>query len=109
MPETDYIVVLVTAPVDKGPDIARHVVDARLAACANIVPEVRSIYRWQGRIEDDRECLLVMKTERSAFDALAAAIRSVHPYSVPEIIAVPITAGSSSYLDWIAAVRRGEH
>jgi len=105
----EVVVVFVTAPLDRGPDIARHVVEGRFAACVNIVPEVRSIYRWQGKIEDDRECLLIMKTERSAFPALAEAVRSVHPYTVPEIIALPVAEGSAPYLEWIHSVLAGNH
>lgn len=96
---------LCTAPsADVGAQLARGLVEAELAACVNIVPEVRSIYRWQGETHDDAEQLLVIKTRASRFEQLAQWIRSHHPYSEPEIIALPITAGSPSYLAWVAAM-----
>ncbi len=101
---TDAIVVLVTAP---GPDeaarIARAVVEERLAACGNVVPGVRSIYRWQGKIADDSEALLLLKTTRARLEALRARVLALHPYDVPEVLALPVEAGSAAYLAWIAA------
>ncbi len=101
MTADNVIVVLVTAPPDRAAAIASHLVENRLVACVNIVPAVRSIYRWQGKIEDDSECLLVMKTVRERFDELRTAVRQVHPYTVPEIIALPVVDGFDGYLTWV--------
>ena len=100
---TDAIVVLVTAPsADAAAGIARAVVEERLAACGNVLPGVRSIYRWEGKLQDEPEVLLVLKTQRRHFPALRERILALHPYEVPEVIALPVEAGSAAYLDWIA-------
>lgn len=83
--------------------IALAVVEAKLAACVNILPRVQSIYRWQGAVESAAEVPLLIKTTAAAYPALEAAIRESHPYDVPEIIALPITAGLPAYLNWLAA------
>lgn len=83
--------------------IALAVVEAKLAACVNILPRVQSIYRWQGAVESAVEVPLLIKTTAAAYPALEAAIRESHPYDVPEIIALPITAGLPAYLNWLAA------
>ena len=83
--------------------IALAVVEAKLAACVNILPRVQSIYRWQGVVESAVEVPLLIKTTAAAYPALEAAIRESHPYDVPEIIALPITAGLPAYLNWLAA------
>ncbi len=99
---TDAMVVLVTCgSEDEALKIARALVDERLAACANLVSPIRSIYRWEGKICDEREWLLIIKTQRGKYQKLDERVRSLHSYSVPEIIAIPITEGSSSYLRWI--------
>ncbi len=86
--------------------IALAVVEAKLAACVNILPRVQSIYRWQGAVESAAEVPLLIKTTAAAYPALEAAIRESHPYDVPEIIALPITAGLPAYLNWLAADTR---
>ncbi len=86
--------------------IALAVVEAKLAACVNILPRVQSIYRWQGAVESAAEVPLLIKTTAAAYPALEAAIRESHPYDVPEIIALPITAGLPAYLNWLAAETR---
>ncbi|MBF1163600.1 divalent-cation tolerance protein CutA [Dechloromonas agitata] len=86
--------------------IALAVVEAKLAACVNILPRVQSIYRWQGVVESAAEVPLLIKTTAAAYPALEAAIRESHPYDVPEIIALPITAGLPAYLNWLAAETR---
>ena len=96
-----HIVVLVTCPPDGAAELARAVVSDQLAACANILSGVRSIYRWKGEICDDEEALLVIKTRASLFERLRARMATLHPYDVPEIIALPLTAGHAPYLDWI--------
>lgn len=104
---TDALVVLVTAPAaDDAARIARTLVEERLAACGNVVPGLRSIYRWQGAVQEDVEALLVLKTTRDRFEALRARVVALHPYEVPEVIALPVEAGSAPYLAWIASETR---
>ena len=100
----EVIVVLCTVPDDAvAEQLARGLVEAKLAACVNIVPGVRSIYEWQGKLEDDSERLLVIKSQRSRFEALESWVIEHHPYDVPEVIALDVTAGSKPYLDWVLA------
>ncbi len=100
---TDAIVVLVTTPSpERATEIARALVEERLAACGNVVPGLRSIYRWEGTVQDEEEALLVLKTTRARFDALRDRVLALHPYEVPEVIALPVEAGSARYLAWIA-------
>jgi periplasmic divalent cation tolerance protein len=102
MSASGRIVVLVTAPgAEAASRIGRVLVDEGLCACANVVGPVRSIYRWQGAIHDEAEALLLIKTRAELFDRVAARIRELHSYDVPEVIALPITAGSEPYLRWI--------
>jgi periplasmic divalent cation tolerance protein len=96
--------VLITAPdADSGATLARVLVDERLAACVNLVPGVRSIYRWEGSVEEGAEVLMVVKTRAARCKALAARVNDLHPYDVPEVLEVPIGGGSSAYLDWVRA------
>jgi periplasmic divalent cation tolerance protein len=98
---TDKIVVLSTcASPEDAARIARSLVEKKLAACVNVMPAVRSFYRWQGAIEDDQESLLVIKSSRGLFDQLRVEIEKLHSYEVPEVIAVPIVDGSEGYLEW---------
>jgi periplasmic divalent cation tolerance protein len=101
---TDKLVVLVTCSSAKEAErIARNLVDSRLAACGNILRSpVRSIYRWKEKIESATEVLLIIKTSRRRLAKLQATIKRLHSYEVPEIIALPIAAGSQSYLSWLA-------
>jgi len=99
---SSYGVVLVTATSKEEADaIASSLVEARMAACVSITP-VRSIYTWDGKVNHDQEWQLVIKTDLSQFDQLAAKIQELHSYEVPEIIALPIIAGSEAYLQWIS-------
>ncbi|MGH6876234.1 MAG: divalent-cation tolerance protein CutA [Rhizomicrobium sp.] len=100
---TDKIIVLVTSGSQKeARQIARSLVEAKLAACVNISQApIESIYRWKGKVETAREFLLVIKTSRKRFAALETEVRRLHSYDVPEIIALPIQQGSRSYLAWI--------
>ena len=98
---TDYIVVYVTAPEDEAVNLAKTLVDERLVACVNIVPGLRSIYWWQGKVEDEPEVLCIMKTRGNLFESLRDRVRELHSYEVEEIIALPILAGNLPYLDWI--------
>ncbi|MBI5195259.1 MAG: divalent-cation tolerance protein CutA [Nitrospirae bacterium] len=96
------IVIFITAPNEEAAvKIARALVEARLAACVNIVKSVRSIYRWEDKIEDDAEALMIAKTQKDLFNALAKKVKELHSYSVPEIIALPIVEGSEEYLKWL--------
>lgn len=99
----DVRVAYVTAPQDKAAEIARELVDRRLCACINIISEVRSIYRWEGAVEDDPEALLIIKTTASVFEALRQAVVELHPYDVPEVVSVPVVAGHAPYLEWVRA------
>lgn len=97
------LVVLCTCPDEQvALQVANAVVEQRLAACVNRVPGIESIYHWEGRVERDREELLVIKTTRERYGALEACILEVHPYDTPEVIAMPIERGARSYLEWIA-------
>jgi len=108
MAVTDALVVLVTAPdPEKAAEIARVLVEERLAACGNVLSGLRSIYRWEGNVQDEREALLLLKTTRARFEALRARVLALHPYQVPEVIALPVEAGSAPYLAWIAAETAG--
>ena len=97
-----HFVVYITVPSrEVGQEIATVLVEGKLAACVNIIPGITSIYGWQGEIEQDEELLLVAKTRADLFDRLATAVKRIHPYEVPEVIALPIVAGSNEYLAWI--------
>lgn len=98
---TDYIVVMVTAPEQEAPALARTLVEERLVACVNVIPGLRSFYWWEGKVEDEPEVLCVMKTRQALFDALRERVQELHSYEVPEVIAVPISAGNQPYLEWI--------
>lgn len=99
----DSVVCLVTTPPDQADPIAEALVARELVACVNIVASVRSVYRWQGAVEHDDEALLVLKTTRAAIPALDAALGELHPYDTFELVALDVTGGSASYLDWIGA------
>lgn len=97
-----HIVVLITvSSPDEGEKIAKALVEKRIAACVNIIPGLRSIYHWQGKVRDDQELLLMAKTSESLFERLQQEIKTLHSYSVPEIIALPVVKGSEAYLNWI--------
>ena len=97
-------VVLVTAPdPEVGAQLARRLVEEGLAACVNLVPGVRSIYRWQGALQEDAEILLIAKTRAALLDALVARVRALHPYELPEVVALAVAGGSAPYLDWVRA------
>jgi len=99
---SDPIVVLVTCgSEEEALKIANALVEAHLAACVNLVAPIRSIYRWEGKIWDEKEWLLVIKTQKDRFEELEKKVKTLHSYSVPEIISLPITEGSSAYLKWI--------
>lgn len=99
---TEQLIVLNTCPAaDSARRIAATLVERQLAACVTIINGVESVYEWQGKIESDTECLLVIKCSRDAYTALEQVLQALHPYELPEIVAVPIKAGLPAYLDWI--------
>ncbi len=98
----DNIVVFVSTSTDEeAAQICRAIVKEGLVACANIVPHVRSIYRWKGEICDEGEVLMILKTRREKYKALEKRVQELHSYDVPEVIAIPIVEGSAAYLSWI--------
>ncbi len=98
----EFIVVYVTVSSrEEGRTIAKALVEERLAACVNQLPGVRSTYRWEGKIEESAEELLIIKTSQKLFTALEQRVCELHSYAVPEVIAVPIVAGSKPYLQWL--------
>ena len=98
----DEIVVMVTVcSEDEATKISKVLVEKKLAACVNIIPGVRSIFQWDGKITEEQEFLLLAKTVKEAFDQLARAVKANHSYRVPEVIAIPIQHGSKEYLSWI--------
>ncbi len=99
---TKYQLVLNTCPDQASADeIAIALLEQGLAACVNIVPSIRSLYRWQGKIESSQEHLLLIKTDKAHYNQLQRQIIALHPYELPEIIAVPIEQGLDGYLNWI--------
>ncbi|MDX1556567.1 MAG: divalent-cation tolerance protein CutA [Xanthomonadales bacterium] len=88
---------------DTAERMAKGLVEARLAACVNIVSGVRSLYRWQGKVQDDAETLMVIKSTAPRIEALTAWLRANHPYEVPEVVCLPVVGGSAEYLDWVAS------
>jgi periplasmic divalent cation tolerance protein len=104
---TPLRVVLCTVPSeDVGVQIAHQLLEEQLVACVNILPGVRSLYRWQGKLEDERELLLMMKTTGESLDALIPRVRELHPYEVCEVLALEVSAGSQPYMDWVMANSR---
>ncbi|HTP52670.1 MAG TPA: divalent-cation tolerance protein CutA [Anaeromyxobacteraceae bacterium] len=108
--ESEAVVVLVTAPSpEAAASIARALVEERLVACGNVLPGIRSIYRWEGAISDEPEALLLLKTERHLVGALKERLPSLHPYQVPELLVLGVEDGLGPYLAWIAgSVATGE-
>jgi len=99
---SDPIVIFVTCgSEEEGLKIANALVEGHLAACVNLISPIRSIYQWEGKIWDEKEWLLIIKTQKERFEELEKKVKSLHSYSVPEIISLPISGGSSSYLKWI--------
>ena len=99
---TDKRIVLSTAgSEDEARKIARHLVDNRLAACVNIVPQIESIYRWREKVESSSEWLLIIKTTAARFPAVRDAVRELHSYDLPECVAISIEDGNANYLEWI--------
>lgn len=98
-------VVLVTVPeLEMGISMARDVVERGLAACGNVVPGLTSLYRWEGRVEEDQEALIIFKTTEDALAELQERVLELHPYQVPEFLAMKVAEGHPPYLDWVAEV-----
>lgn len=104
----EFSVILVTAgSEDEAARIATALVEERLAGCVNIVPSIRSIYRWEGKVCDEAEVLLVIKARHDKVPQLTERVKQLHSYTVPEVIALPITEGSADYLKWLMDVTEG--
>jgi periplasmic divalent cation tolerance protein len=99
---TEAIAVFMTAAGrEEAQRLAEMLIEKRLAACVQILPDMESVYRWQGKVEQQREVLLIVKTIRSKFEVLEKAVRAAHSYETPEIVALPLIAGSGPYLEWL--------
>ena len=104
MPKTDAVVVMTTlASADEAVALVRALLERRLVACGTVLPTARSLYRWEGKVADEQEVVVLLKTRASRVDSLALAFGELHPYKVPELIALPVTAGAEKYLGWIAS------
>lgn len=104
---TDKVVVYVTtAKAEEGEAIARALIEKRLAACVNMISSIRSFYRWEGKVQDDPEFLLVIKSSRDLFRAVRQEVERLHSYHVPEVVCVPIVEGSENYLTWLGECLR---
>jgi periplasmic divalent cation tolerance protein len=100
---TATVMITTAGDDEQAAAIARELVGRRLAACVNVVPGIRSFYRWQGKICDDGELLLIIKTMASEVEAVTRAIRELHSYDLPEILAFEVSAGEPGFLEWLAA------
>lgn len=102
MPHTDAIVVLTTVASDEeAVRFVRALLDRRLIACGTLMPGARSLYRWQGKVADEREVVIMLKTRSARLESLRSAFGELHPYKVPELLALPVEAGLEKYLEWI--------
>jgi periplasmic divalent cation tolerance protein len=100
--ESEYVVVLTTLPADAdAAAFAQALVEARVAACVNLLPIMQSVYRWQGAVEQESERQMLVKTSRLRVDALWERVRDLHPYEVPEFLVLPVVDGSDAYLKWL--------
>ena len=100
------VVVLITTPTEQAEKIAGAILEAQLAACVNIVATVRSLFWWHGSLEEQEESLLIVKSRAGVVEQLTALVRTLHPYDVFELVALPIAAGNPAYLDWIGSAVR---
>ena len=102
MPHTDAVVVLTTvASEDEAVKLVRTLLERRLIACGTLFPGARSLYRWQGKVADEREIVVMLKTRSARVEPLQNAFGELHPYKVPELLAMPVSSGLDKYLDWI--------
>jgi periplasmic divalent cation tolerance protein len=102
------VVFITTANSEEAAQLADMLIARRLAACVQILPEVESVYRWQGKIERQREVLVIAKSVKAKFEELERELRAIHSYDTPEIVAVPLTAGSGPYLEWLYSSVSGD-
>jgi periplasmic divalent cation tolerance protein len=100
----ETVVFITVSNEDEATKIAKALVESRLAGCVNIIKDIRSVYSWQGRIEDEKEVLMVIKSRKTLFDSLIKKVKELHSYTIPEIIALPIIEGSKDYLKWLKEV-----
>jgi periplasmic divalent cation tolerance protein len=100
----EIVVLITTSSEDEAAKIARSLVDSKLAGCINIIKDIRSIYAWEGKVEDESEVLMIAKTQKALFNDLIRKVKEFHSYTVPEIIALPIVEGSEEYLKWLREV-----
>lgn len=105
--DSDFGMAVVSAPVEAAEEIARQIVSRKLAACAQVTGPVSSTYWWKGRMEAGQERLIILKTRRSLVQGVQDLLRQVHPYEVPELTFMPITAGGARYLDWLHEIVGG--
>jgi len=105
-PAQEIVVFVTTSSEEEAARIGRALVEGGLAACANVLPRIRSIFRWEGKVSEEQESLMVVKSRSDLFGDLARTVKRLHSYQVPEIIAVPIAHGSPEYLSWIHEVTR---
>lgn len=98
----EYVLAITTCPASKAGELAKKLVESRQCACANIIPGVRSIYHWKGKIEDESESIILMKTEKNKVEELESTLKRYHSYDVPEFVVLSIIWGSESYLTWIS-------
>lgn len=104
MPHSDAVVVLTTlASTEEAVDLVRVLLERRLVACGTVLPGARSIYRWQGKIADEQEAVVMLKTRSARLEQLREAFLELHPYKVPELVAMPVSFGLDKYLEWIGA------
>jgi len=102
MPHTDAIAVMTTlANTDDAVKLVQTLLERRLVACGSVMPGVRSLYRWQGKVADEQEVVVLLKTRSARLETLKLAFEELHPYKVPELLALPVTAGNAKYLEWI--------
>ena len=102
MPHTDAVVVLTTvSSEDEGVKLVKELLERRLIACGTLLPAARSIYRWQGKTADERETMIVLKTRSARVEALQNAFAELHPYKVPELLALSVDSGLDKYVEWI--------
>ena len=98
----EIVIVFVTVPgLREGRRISKAVLTSRLAACVNVIPGIQSMYQWKGKIVQEKEAMLVLKTTRPRYRKLEQKIKQLHPYEVPEVIAIPMICGSSQYIEWV--------
>jgi len=103
----DIRVVFISLPRDEARNLAKRLVEQRLAACVNIIPKIESYFWWDSKVEHDEEALLIVKTTVQKFVAMRLWVQENHPYDVPEIIALPISEGLSEYMDWVKKETEG--